>query len=90
MDVAAKHLDALLFVGLKQRRTGKADKHRIRQDHLHGFVQLAGLGAVALIDEYIDIALGAEVWRQALTQLLHKALHIGIFAGTELVDKRAK
>ncbi|MNF75441.1 hypothetical protein D3C84_575050 [compost metagenome] len=63
MDVAAKHLDALLLVCLEQRRAGEADKYRIGQDHLHGFVQFAGLGAVALVDEHIEIALGTEVWR---------------------------
>ncbi|MNJ32553.1 hypothetical protein D3C77_272200 [compost metagenome] len=63
MDVATKHLDALLLVSLEQWRTGKADKHCVGQNQLHGFVQLAGLGAVTLVDEHIEIALGAEVWR---------------------------
>src|SRR3990167_1993732 len=45
---------------------------------VHGLVQFAGLGAVALVDEHIEITLGAEVRRQILAQLLDVALHIGI------------
>ncbi|MCY1298899.1 hypothetical protein D9M70_484080 [compost metagenome] len=63
VDVAAKHLDALLLVGLEQWRACEADKCRVGQDHLHGFVQFTRLGAVALVDEHIEIALGTEVWR---------------------------
>ena len=90
MDVATKHLDALLLVGLEQRCAGEADKHGIGQNSLHRLVQFAGLGAVALVDEHIKVALGAEVRRQALAQLLQKLFYIGILSGTELVDQRAQ
>ena len=61
VDVAAKDFDALLLVGLQQRRAGEADEHRIGQDRLHRLVQIAGLGAVAFIHKHIDVALGLEV-----------------------------
>ncbi|MNC37642.1 hypothetical protein D3C75_862130 [compost metagenome] len=67
VDVAAKHLDALLLVRLKQRRAGETNKQRIGQNCLHRFVQFARLGAVALIDEHINIALSSEISRQVLT-----------------------
>ena len=74
VDVAAEDLDARLLVGLQQRRAGEADEHRVRQDRLHRLVQLAGLGAVALVDEDEDIALGLEVRRQRLLQFLDEVL----------------
>ena len=61
VDVAAEDLDALLLVRLQQRRAGEADEHRARQDGLHRLVQLAGLGAVALVHEDEQVALGPEV-----------------------------
>ena len=69
VDVAAKHLDALLLVRLQQRRAGEADEQRIRQQRLHGLVQVAGLGAVALIHEHMEIALGLEVGGSFLMRL---------------------
>ena len=36
------------------------------QERLHRVVQLAGLGAVALVDEDEEVALGLEVRRQRL------------------------
>ena len=66
VDVAAKDLDALLLVGLEQGRAGEAEKQGIRQQRLHRLVQVATLGAVALIDEHMQVALGLEVGRQLL------------------------
>ena len=56
----------LLLVGLEQRRAGEADEHGVRQDRLHRLVQVAGLGAVALVDEDEEVALGRKSWRQRL------------------------
>ena len=93
MDVAAEDLDALLLVGLQQRRAGEADEHRVRQDGLHRLVQLAGLGAVALVHEDEEVALGREVRRQRLLQLLDVAGDVAdllaVFLAAELVDQRA-
>ena len=66
MDVAAKHLDAFLLVRFEQRRAGKADEHRAWQQRRHGLVQVAALGAVALVHKYIEVALCLEARRQAL------------------------
>ena len=63
VDVATKDFDAFLLVGFQQRRAGEADEQRIRQDGLHGLVQVAGLGAVAFVHEHIQIALGFETRR---------------------------
>jgi len=49
VDVASEDLDALLFVGLEQRRAGEADEHGMRDDGLHRLVQLTGLRAVAFV-----------------------------------------
>ena len=38
VDVAAEDLEALLLVGLEQRRAGEADEHGPRQDRLHRLV----------------------------------------------------
>ena len=62
MDVAAKGLQAGLFVGLEQRRAGKADKEGVGQQLFHRLVQLACLGAVTLIDKDIEIPLGTEIF----------------------------
>ncbi len=69
VDVAAKDLDAFLLVRLQQRRAGEADKERIRQQRLHRLVQVAALGAMALIDEHMDVALGLEVRWQLLERI---------------------
>ena len=65
VDEAAEGLDAGRLVGLEQRRAGEADEHRLRQQLLHGVVHLAGLGAVGLVDEDEEVALGLEVLRDA-------------------------
>ena len=51
---------------LQQRRAGEADEHRVRQDGLHRLVQLARLGAVALVHEHEEVALRLEAARQRL------------------------
>ena len=65
----AEGLDAGGLVGLEQRRAGEADEHRAGQQLLHGVVHLAGLGAVGLVDEDEEVALGARSpsgsWRSA-------------------------
>ena len=64
VDVRAEGLDAASLVVLEQRRAGEADQHRVRQQRLHRLVQLAGLGAVALVHEDEDLALGVEALGQ--------------------------
>ena len=94
VDVAAKDLDALLLVGLQQRRAGEADEHGVRQDRLHRLVQLAGLGAVALVHEDVEVALGLEAGRQGLLHLLDVAGDVAdlfaVLLAAELVDQRAE
>jgi len=51
----------------------KADKHGIGQDGRHRFVELARLGAVALVHIHIEVALGLEIGRQGLPNLLDLA-----------------
>ena len=71
----------------------KPMKHRLGQNRLHGLVQLAGLGAVAFIDEDEDLALGLKVLRQAALDLGNEGLHVlvaqVIFTAAEFVDQRA-
>ena len=94
VDVAAEHLDAFLLVRLEQRRAGEADEQRIGQQRLHGLVQFARLGAVALIDEHMNVALGLEVRRQLLDGLDERlgalvALRFAITLTPEFVHQRA-
>ena len=74
VDVRPKDLDALLLVLLQERRAGEADEHRPRQDGLHRLVQLAGLGAVALVHEHEEVALGMEILGQAALDLRDEGL----------------
>jgi hypothetical protein len=69
VDERAERLDAGGLVSLEQRGAGEADEHRLRQELLHGRVHLAGLGAMGLVDEDEDIALGLEVLRDLGVQL---------------------
>ena len=56
VDVAAEDFEAGLLVLLEQRRAGEADEDRVGQHRLHHAVQLAALGAVALVDEDENLA----------------------------------
>jgi hypothetical protein len=60
---------------------------------LHGVVQVARLGAVALVDEHEQVALGLEPLGQRLLQLLDEALDVAdrlaVLLAAELVDERA-
>ena len=94
VDEAAEGLDARGLVGLEQRRAGEADEHRPGQELLHRVVHLAGLGAVRLVDEDEDVALGTEVLRDLGVQLLDEVVLGLVAAGlvigaAELVDQRA-
>ena len=90
VDVAAKHLDALLLVGLQQRRAGEADEQRVGQDGLHRLVQFAGLGAVAFVHEHVEIAVGFEVRRQFRDggDKIRDGSRIVGFLAAEFVDQR--
>ena len=73
MNIAAKHLNALLLVRLEQRRAGKADEHRVGQQRGHGLMQVAALGAVAFVHKHVDVAFGLKVFGQ-VAQRCHKGL----------------
>jgi len=89
VDVGAEDLDAPLLVRAQERRAGEPDEHGIGQDRLHRVVEVAGLRAMALVDEDVDVALGAKVRRQRALEFMHVALHVGILAACELVDEGA-
>ena len=87
MDVAAEDLQAGLLVLLEQRRAGEADEHRVGQHRLHRPVQLAALGAVALVHEHEDLA----DRRAGLgLQLLDERVEVVHVLAAELVDQRAE
>ena len=93
MDVAAEDLDASLLVGLQQRRAGEADEHGVGQDGLHRLVQLARLGAVALVHKHVEVALGLETGGRAALQFLDVARvpdFLAVFLAAELVDQRTE
>ncbi len=74
MDIRAKYLHGFFLVLLHQRCTGKADKQRIWQDGLHGFMQFAGLSAVTLIDKHKQIALNLKILGQGFFQFFNKGI----------------
>ena len=90
VDVRAEDFDRALFVGLQERRAGEADEGGLRQDGFHGPVQLAGLGAVRLVDEDEELAPSLEAGRQALLDVLDVLVHRVGVAAAELVDERAE
>jgi hypothetical protein len=68
---------------------------RLFEHSLDRPVQIARLGAVALVHEYVDVALGAEAQRQLLDRLdeclrAFVALLLTVALAAELVDQRAK
>ena len=71
MDVSTEGFQTGLLILLEQGRAGKADEDRLRQNGLHCFMEFAGLGAMALVDKYIDISLGTEILGQGCLQVLH-------------------
>ena len=87
VDVAAEHFEAGLLVLLEQRRAGEADEHRAGQHRLHRLVQLAALGAVALVHEDEQLAHGRA---GLLLQLLDEGVEIIHALPAELVDQRAE
>ena len=94
MDVAAEDLDALLLVGLQQRRAGEPYEHRGWDDPLHRAVKallLRRLGAVALVHEHEEVALGGEAGRQSFLQLRDVAGDVAdllaVLPGSELLDE---
>ena len=63
------------------------------QQRLHGLVQVAGLGPVALIDEDMQIALGLEIRGQVLDRVDERlGAFIALLAAlpAELMDQRAE
>ena len=73
---------------LSKRRPGEANHHGPRQQFLHCLVELTGLGAVALIYEDEDIALGVEVFGQVAANVLDERIDIAFLCRAELVDQR--
>ena len=86
VDVRPEGFDTPLLVAFEQRRPGEADQHGSRQQRLHRVVELTGLGAVALIYEDKDIALGVEVFGQVAANVLDKFIDVAFFGRAELVD----
>ena len=76
VDVRPEYLDAARLVGLEQRGPGEADQRRFRQQRLHGLMELAGLGSVALVHEDEDLAFGAEALGQARLDLFDIELDV--------------
>ena len=90
--IRSEYLDASALVGLEQRGSGETDQRRLGQECLHCLVQLAGLGAVALVHKDKDGPLGAEVWGQTLPDLCNVGVDILVahpLRRTEFVDQRA-
>ena len=87
VDVAAEDLQAGLPVLLEQRRAGEADEDRIGHHRLHHAVQLAALGAVALVHKDEHLAHGRAGLR---LQLLDEGVEIVHILAAELVDQRAQ
>ena len=71
VDISAKHLNAGSLVRFQQRCAGEAHKDGIGHNGLHGQMQFAGLGAVALIHKYENIVLCTEVGGQRGLQLFN-------------------
>ena len=64
MDISAEVLPRCQFVlvFLQERSAGETDKHHVlAHDALHGAVEYAALGAMALVDKHIEVALCLEV-----------------------------
>jgi hypothetical protein len=85
----------LFFLSVfEQGRAGEAEEDRVRQDGFHGVVEIAGLRAVALVHEHVDVALGLEVGGHRLLdlgeELLDVAALVPAFLAAELVDERAE
>ena len=67
MDVRTEGFDRAPLVTLEERRTGEADQCCTWQECLHGVVHLAGLRAVAFIDEHEHVSLGLKsLWKMAV------------------------
>ena len=66
----------------------KPSHHGFRQQCLHRPVELAGLGAVALVDENANLALGEEVGGQVALNVLDEGVDIAFLRPAELVDQR--
>ena len=87
VDVAAEDFEAGLLVLLQERRAGEADEHGARQQRLHRLVQLAALGAMALVHEDEQLA---DRRARLLLQFLDERIEIIHALLAELVDKRAE
>ena len=87
VDVSAEHFEAGLLVLLQERRAGKADEHRARQQRLHRLVQLAALGAMALVHEDEQLA---DRRARLLLQFLDESIEIIHALLAELVDQASR
>ena len=94
VDISAEHLNAGSLVRLQQRCSGETHKDSIGHNGLHSQVQLAGLGAVALIHKYENIILCAEVGGQRCFEFFNIPVIVlgGSFAAAlaELMHQGAK
>ena len=87
MDVAAEHLQTGRLVLLQQRRTGETDEHRVGHHRLHHPVELAALGAMALVDEDEDLAHGLA---RLAFQVRDEGVEVVDVAAAELVNEAAQ
>ena len=89
VDVRPEGFDTLLLVALEQRRPSEANHHGPRQQFLHCLVELTGLGAVALIYEDEDFALGVEILGQVAANVLDERIDVAFLCRAELVYQRS-
>ena len=97
VDEGAEPLTRPLLVAFEDGRAGEADEHGVREERPHGVVELARLGAVGLVHEHVDVALGtvaagdrpADVVEVGGEGLVAR-LVVAVVGGPELVDERAE
>ena len=94
MDVRTEDLNTACLVPLEKGRTGEPDEGCVRQNGLHGLVELSALSAVALVDEDKEVAFRFKARRQGLLHLFDEVRHVRhvsvvIASASELVNKRA-
>jgi hypothetical protein len=87
VDVAPEDFEACRLVSFQQRRPGKSDENGVGQHRFHHPVQLATLGAMALVDKHKNVANGLG-WLGF--QIADERIEVVDIAPTEFVDERAE
>ena len=90
VDVGAEDFQRGLLILLQQGRTSESDQGCSRHELADSFVELAGVGAVRLIDERNDVSLGLVVRREVIQQLPPVGVKVRVFASVVaiLMDQR--